>query len=1018
MIPEKLLIAGLYSYQERVEIDFTKLIAAHLFGIFGNVGSGKSSILEAIMYAIYGKTERMNAKGDDRNYNMMNLRSKKLEIDFTFSVADGTRYRATVHAKRGKKHEDVKTHERAAYIEKNATWIPVELSLLEDAIGLSYDNFKRTVIIPQGKFQEFLHLTGGDRSKMLKDIFNLHQFDLGKQTGLLRSKNKEALDLNSGELKSYEAATAEILEQQEQETEALKRKASALQEAFDTNSQKEIRWAEAAKNFTELNDKQKALSEKMLQKESMAKREKALKNYQEATVQFDALLKNQTKLIKNSAENTVQLKEASMQLYATQKNMEALKPKLAAVETAYKNLDQDKEARKQLEKQKQALQLIEKCATLAKRQKDGEGKLKEKHAESKASVEALELAEKTFEKLKHQLAKFEDVPRIENWFAQKLSFQERLNATEKEVQKTQMAILENKTSLTQIAEKWNLKPDDKTFSISFENKKKQLDSDQETVQKELGKQRLKSELAHISNTLQPGDACPVCGATEHPETTSALHTTDAIEKLQKEIKALNQKQSALSANVAQSAEKQKRLIELQNELAVLNTDQTKLQTVLENHKNTYAYAKFLPEPNEVSIATLTQQAKAEKLALHAAETQLKTARHNEKKVNEEVAQFEKLYHAIETDFKINSNKLETVQSEVGSKEIAALRSDNEIDTKSVALAKHIEETEQLYAQLNKQIQETEKSHAAFSASFNYLTKQAEKLTAEASELKENLKKQLAASTFDDLNEVQEILKTALNSEKEAEEISSFKQTVHTLSERIKDLQATTAFSDFDKDSYVALKTQNESDKKALALAQEAFTKAKAALALINTQLAHKKTLLQKQEALEKRADNIAVIDKLMRGSGFVDYISSVYLREICHTANDRFMKLTRNSLSMEIDDKNSFQVRDFLNGGKTRNAKTLSGGQTFQASLALALALADRIQQQQKAKQNFFFLDEGFGSQDKESLQIVFESLKELRKENRAVGIISHVEELQQEIPVYINIKKDPEKGSLVEFSF
>ena len=98
--------------------------------------------------------------------------------------------------------------------------------------------------------------------------------------------------------------------------------------------------------------------------------------------------------------------------------------------------------------------------------------------------------------------------------------------------------------------------------------------------------------------------------------------------------------------------------------------------------------------------------------------------------------------------------------------------------------------------------------------------------------------------------------------------------------------------------------------------------------------------------------------------------------------------------------------------------KTLSGGQTFQASLSLALALAESIQKFNQSNQNFFFLDEGFGSLDKESLQIVFDTLKSLQKENRIVGIISHVEDLQQEIDTYLKITNDEEKGSIINSSW
>jgi exonuclease SbcC len=157
---------------------------------------------------------------------------------------------------------------------------------------------------------------------------------------------------------------------------------------------------------------------------------------------------------------------------------------------------------------------------------------------------------------------------------------------------------------------------------------------------------------------------------------------------------------------------------------------------------------------------------------------------------------------------------------------------------------------------------------------------------------------------------------------------------------------------------------------------------------------------------------------LFKASGFVNYISTVYLQNLCSAANDRFFRLTRQKLSLEITADNNFQVRDFMNDGKVRSVKTLSGGQTFQASLSLALSLADNIQQITRSNQNFFFLDEGFGSLDKESLDVVFDTLKTLRRENRIVGVISHVEEMQQEIEAHLRIENDLERGSLIRRSW
>ena len=111
-------------------------------------------------------------------------------------------------------------------------------------------------------------------------------------------------------------------------------------------------------------------------------------------------------------------------------------------------------------------------------------------------------------------------------------------------------------------------------------------------------------------------------------------------------------------------------------------------------------------------------------------------------------------------------------------------------------------------------------------------------------------------------------------------------------------------------------------------------------------------------------------------------------------------------------------VRDYLNDGKLRLLKTLSGGQIFQASLCLALGLAENVKTLNQAEQSFFFLDEGFGSLDSGSLQLVFETLKSLQKENRIVGIISHVEALQAEIDTYLSVQQVEDRGSTITRSW
>lgn len=169
--------------------------------------------------------------------------------------------------------------------------------------------------------------------------------------------------------------------------------------------------------------------------------------------------------------------------------------------------------------------------------------------------------------------------------------------------------------------------------------------------------------------------------------------------------------------------------------------------------------------------------------------------------------------------------------------------------------------------------------------------------------------------------------------------------------------------------------------------------------------------------VRNKLDNLKTLEGLFRAKGMVDFAASRYLRQILAHANQRFYSMTRHKLRLELSDDLRIMVRDYYHGGALRSVKTLSGGQLFQASLALALSLAEQIRSHRKGERDFFFLDEGFGTQDRESLIVVLDTLKALRSENRSVGIISHVEELQQEVNASLRIHLDPVRGSLIETS-
>lgn len=163
-------------------------------------------------------------------------------------------------------------------------------------------------------------------------------------------------------------------------------------------------------------------------------------------------------------------------------------------------------------------------------------------------------------------------------------------------------------------------------------------------------------------------------------------------------------------------------------------------------------------------------------------------------------------------------------------------------------------------------------------------------------------------------------------------------------------------------------------------------------------LKEKEEIGKRKKELDRQYGLLIEVENLFRGKKFVEYIARTRLNYIAKDASVKLKQISRGRYALELNSEGEFVMRDDFNGGSRRPTHTLSGGETFLTSLALALALSSNIQLG-KASLEFFFLDEGFGSLDTEALDIVMDSLERLHSESVSVGLISHVEELKQRIP-------------------
>ena len=346
------------------------------------------------------------------------------------------------------------------------------------------------------------------------------------------------------------------------------------------------------------------------------------------------------------------------------------------------------------------------------------------------------------------------------------------------------------------------------------------------------------------------------------------------------------------------------------------------------------------------------------------------------------------------------------------------RENLQIEQAAVEERKRYREVSDLYQTCEQQIRQLRSNADVLRGEIAGLEQQEQENTRQLVRINQQINQRLESAGFDRIQTVIAILDQEINIEPEKKAISQFRQHLHAATMQLRELEAEIAGKQQDLAAFESLRIEIEALKEKGNELSRQIGGQRREWQRLQGELARKREIEQELERLRLREEDLRTLKNLFARSGFVNYVSTIYLHNLCLAANERFRKLTRGVLSMEATENNSFQIRDFLNNGQTRSVKTLSGGQTFQASLSLALALADQVQQQARSSQNFFFLDEGFGSQDRESLQTIFQTLKSLRHENRIVGVISHVEELQQEIDTYLHIYNDPEQGSIVHSSW
>ena len=1022
MIPLKLSIKGLYSYQSMQQIDFRPLTDAGLFGLFGSVGSGKSTVLEALTFALYGKTDRLNLSGDNRNYNMMNLRSSELLIDFEFAAGKlNTTYRVIVKGRRNRNNfEEVKKLDRQAYRGENGEWIPVDAATIEQTIGLSYDNFKRTIIIPQGQFQEFLQLGDKDRTRMMKELFHLEKYELYPRVVALEDTNKSQLQFLEGQLQQLGTIDPEqiaAMEKQHQElTVVHQQKTEHLRQLRERYQHMEQLQLLGERQQFLLKEQQKLT----LQEEEVGRLARKIELYEKASMQFRYLLEQQGGLQADKIRKREQQDEL-------QHKIARLTELCQKLENEQKELAPKYEQREISHQKIADLQLILQIREVSEKIIHDEQRLGKGLPMvnlTKGLVQQLidrrdELDRHLGEQQKQQID-LSELLEIQSWHVARQSLSRQLEEMQNEAArqlKDQQAVHE--LFRGEVAKDWFqgvLPPATIADGIDWlgnhakmlQQKRKQLQSRQQECLVQL---RLKD----FAVKLNEGEPCPLCGSAHHPQLYSVADSADLLARTDKELRECDAGEEKVTQLIRHFSDLQNRLNYQDEEFQKMNARLKEQQKVLIRHEEAYCWPYPEWKDSEV-LQTKLREAREKQQLLQTTQKKLNELNKSLERKRDDLGRFQKGVDQIRNEMALSQKERDTLIQQ-----LKHLHTDDLVTMDVVCIRQSVvrqeqelQLIEQRFTTLTNLLNGNERQLAVDRNQQSTHKKELEEVEQRLVVLQQRLDKELDKSTFKSLDDVRGVLKEKIDLEAVRKQVNDFRNQQLLVKDQLLQLEKLLQGQIYGADKLVRLREDLKAEEQQM---HDRISE----LSRLSQTIDRMKEDFQKRENIQKeltrqqeRADNLRLMKSLFKGSGFVNYISSAYLQNLCRAANDRFFRLTRQRLSLELSMDNNFQIRDFMNGGKLRSVKTLSGGQTFQAALSLALALADNIQQVTESGQNFFFLDEGFGSLDKESLQVVFATLKSLRKENRIVGVISHVEEMQQEIDVHLRIQNSSELGSQI----
>ena len=996
MLPIKLEIEGLYSYKEKQIVDFKTLTSSWLFGIFGRVGSGKSSIIDAMTLAIYGEVERLGGN-DNKNYNLMNLDSNELIIDFECKIDDEL-YKFRYSLKRnGKHHDKVNSPKKIISVFSDNQWIPVDKTG-EEILKISYDNFKQAVVIPQGKFQKFISQGATDRTKMLSEIFKLSRYNLEPQIKKLKIKTKEKKLLTEGVISGIPKIDIDELKKKKEDLLNNNEKVVNLKKEIEFLRENDRKLNKAKKIFDDYNKILDEYSEYKIKNNNLSSVKRKIIIFEEIAPYIKQKNKISIKLKENQEnlsefKNKLNLKEEKIlnikNIIDTLKLKDYEISKKEIFISDFKNIIRINKINKELEE----LKILKNNLEIELKENNKIYDLKK--------IEIINLKEDK-NKFKNDFSELNFLEELIEWHLKYDNFIDKLND-----------IKEKKNKYTLINENLKLERANILNTIPSDNK---LLESRDKLNSYIDDLKLKQKISEYSKEIKEGVACPLCGSLEHPDILKIDIVDNELSLITKELENINKQIEEMKDN-----ENKIKLIELE-----ISKNLDEIEKSDENIKILNKEISFLTSnfnwSDEYKNKESFYKLKLKKQKINSNIDEIENKLHNE---NKDLAKLlldiqgnREVLAGFNTELKIKQEKLDEII-----KELKKIDYEDYLNVKNEEILKYITDYQIEIKIYNEELSKNNKELIIVENEINRIkdlipriASDIDDFTSEVLKIQKILSLKIKGIATEE--EVLKILKEDFDLIKNKNNVEEVKVRFSFLEIRLRELiDEKISFPYNESDLLSNNNILNEKIDNLDEVIKDSVT-------LENTIKIEEENLIKLSENIEKieevnkRYDNLKKLEGLFKAQGFVRFISYFYLKKLIYNANKRFSRLTKNQLELGLDEKGNFIIKDFLNGGKTRLLKTLSGGQTFQASFCIALALAESINLINKQKENFFFIDEGFGSLDKDSLKLVFNTLNSLRYEKRIIGVISHVEEFKKEVDISINIKRDKKHGSIIKTSW